>query len=75
MKAAPEPEAEDDADALMADWRRESRRRRRAALELRATTQLEASGHEVPRTVERGPRRGPSGREQPWHEAMASTSG
>ncbi|WP_240360287.1 hypothetical protein [Pyxidicoccus caerfyrddinensis] len=34
-----------------------------------------ASGQEVRQAVERGPRRGPSGREQPWHEALASTPG
>ncbi|MCY1019510.1 hypothetical protein [Pyxidicoccus sp. MSG2] len=65
----------EDADGLMADRRREARRRRLAALELHAAAQSEASGHEVRRAVERGPRRGPSGREQPWHEALASTSG
>jgi hypothetical protein len=69
-------EVGEDADEGVADRRREARRRRLAALELRATTHSEAPGHEVPRAVERrSPRRGPSGREQPWHEALASTSG
>lgn len=75
---APEPGValeEEDADGLMADRRREARRRRLAALELHAAAHSEASGHEVRRAVERGPRRGPSGREQPWHETLASTSG
>ncbi|WP_164017420.1 hypothetical protein [Pyxidicoccus trucidator] len=67
---------EEDADEPMADRRREARRRRRlAVLAPRAPTQPEASGHEVPRTAEWRPRRGPSGREQPWHEALASTPG
>jgi len=72
-----EPAAGEDADGWMADQRREARRRRLALLELRAATLSETSGHEVPRRaeLERGPRRGPSGREQPWHEALASTSG
>lgn len=65
----------EDTEGLVADWRREVRRRRLAALEPRTATHAEASGHEVLRTIERRPRRGPSGREQPWHEALASTSG
>lgn len=68
--------ADEEVEQLV-DWRREARRRRLAALELRAATLSETPGREVPRSAERerGPRRGPSGREQPWHEALASTTG
>lgn len=75
MEAGAALEGEEDAEGLVADWRREVRRRRLAALEPRTATHAEASGHEVLRTMERRARRGPSGREQPWHEALASTSG
>jgi hypothetical protein len=68
-------EGEEDAEGLVADWRREVRRRRLAALEPRVAAHAEASGHEVFRAMERRPRRGPSGREQPWHEALVPTSG
>jgi hypothetical protein len=51
------------------------RRLHRGSGEPAPAAQPEASGHEVRRAVERGPRRGPSGREQPWHEVLASTSG
>jgi hypothetical protein len=69
----------EDAEALALDWRREARRRRLAALEPRAQTPSRTSGREGPGGLRRelGPRRGPSGREQPWHEAEAwmATSG
>ncbi|NMO14477.1 hypothetical protein HPC49_06325 [Pyxidicoccus fallax] len=71
---AAEPPSEDDVAALL-DWRRAVRRRRLAALEPRAATVSEPPGREGARSMERGPRRGPSGREQPWHEALATTSG
>ena len=74
----PAGDMEDEVERLV-DWRREARRRRLAALELRAATLSEPPGRESPRSAEqereRGPRRGPSGREQPWHEALASTTG
>ncbi|MFP2926950.1 hypothetical protein ACLESO_17475 [Pyxidicoccus sp. 3LG] len=63
-------------DVLVADRRRDARRRRRlAVMELRAATAVAAPpASEVP--LEPRLRRGPSGREQPWHEALvASTAG
>ncbi|MCP3139520.1 hypothetical protein [Pyxidicoccus xibeiensis] len=72
LMAVTEPEEELES---IADQRREARRRRLAALELRAATVAEAPAREVPRQTEPRLRRGPSGREQPWHEALASTVG
>jgi hypothetical protein len=73
--SGPDATPDVEAEALLVDWRREVRRRRLAALEPRAMAPPEALAHKTLRTVERGPRRGPSGREQPWHEELASTSG
>lgn len=54
----------------------EARRRHLAALEQHAAARTDAaSGDEVLRALERRARRGPSGREQPWHEGLASSSG
>jgi hypothetical protein len=60
-------------EALVADWRREVRHRRLVALEQYAAAAAGASGPEAPPVVERRVRRGPSGREQPWHEALEAT--
>lgn len=67
----------EDGEVLTVDWRREARRRRLAALEPRAETPSRAPGREGTGEMRRelGPRRGPSGREQPWHEAWRATSG
>ncbi|HZI12226.1 MAG TPA: hypothetical protein VE153_17715 [Myxococcus sp.] len=83
---APEPPEESQASAppegdggtedearVVADWRREVRRRRLAALAQHAAAAAGASGPKAPPVVERRVRRGPSGREQPWHEALEAT--
>jgi hypothetical protein len=60
-------------EVLVADWRREVRRQRLAVLEQHAAVPAGGAGHAVTRVMERGPRRGPSGREHHWHEALEAT--
>lgn len=66
---APEPPQAPEDGERVDEWRREVRRWRLAVLEPHA----EGDGQEGPRVMERRTRRGPSGREQPWHEALEAT--
>ncbi|QSQ22588.1 hypothetical protein JY651_47050 [Pyxidicoccus parkwayensis] len=71
--STPEPDLSQEAleeAELTADRRREARRRRLAALGQHAAAHVEAPSPDAAlRALERRHRRGPSGREQPWHEA------